>query len=397
MKNSQLNRRNFIRLSAAGAAGGMLIANTKTAKAVEKVAYNPGEAKEEIITRTLGRTGMVIPVISLGVMRVDNPKLVTGALEGGMKFLDTANGYQGGRNEEMLGELLKGRARESYFIATKVSARDEELSTEAFLEKFNTSLKRLKINYVDILYLHGSTSRNFTMNENYLSALRKAKESGKTRFVGVSTHQNMTEIIDTARESKFYDVVLTAYNFRMTPDDPIHKAIENAAKSGVGIIAMKTMAGGYWDKARAQKINTTAALKWVLQNPNISTSIPGCTAFEDLEANLKTIKNITLSQQEIEDLKVNPASAGIFCTGCQQCLADCPRGLPIPDMMRAYMYAYGYKDLALARNTMDNTKAGCNPCQGCDNCKVQCKMGFQIAEKIADISRISSIPSDFIG
>ena len=65
-------------------------------------------------------------------------------------------------------------------------------------------------------------------------------------------------------------------------------------------------------------------------------------------------------------------------------------------MMRAYMYAYGYKDLELARITMDETKAGNDPCQGCLSCNVNCKMGFNVAEKIADISRISNVPMDLI-
>jgi predicted aldo/keto reductase-like oxidoreductase len=396
MGNSQLNRRNFLRLSAAGAAGGMLISNTKASELNGEAIYKTVVARDGIITRTLGRTGLVVPVISLGVMRVDNPKLVSGALDGGMKFLDTANGYQGGRNEEMLGVLLKDRPRDSFLIATKVSARGDEMSTQAFLDKLDTSLKRLNLDHVDILYLHGASNKPYMLNENHLAALRKAKESGKTRFVGVSTHENMTEIINTARESGFYDVVLTSYNFRMATDIAINKAIEDAAKAGVGIVAMKTMAGGFWDKARTQKINTTAALKWALQNPHITTSIPGCTAFEHLEANLKTIKNITLTSEELEDLKEKPATTGLFCIGCQECIADCPKGLQIPDMMRAYMYAYGYKDLALARKTMDGTGSKSNPCKGCNTCMVKCKMGFDVAEKIADISRISNVPMDLI-
>ena len=396
MEKSPLNRRNFIRLSATGAAGGMFLASARADEAYGEYIRRIIDSRDGIITRTLGRTGLVVPVISLGVMRVDNPKLVTGALEGGIKFLDTANVYQDGRNEEMLGVILKDKPRDSFMIATKIAPRGDNMTTNGFLDKLDTSLKRLKLDQVDILYLHGATNKDYVLNENYLAALRKAKEGGKTRFVGVSSHENMTEVINTARDSGFYDVVLTAYNFRMASDESMHKAIEDAAKAGMGIIAMKTMAGGFWDKARTQKINTTAAVKWVLSNPNITTSIPGCTAFEDLEANLKTMRDITLTPQELEDLKVKPATTGIFCTGCQHCLANCQKGLRIPDMMRAYMYAYGYKDLSLARKTMDETNAGANPCQGCNVCQVHCKMGFNVAEKIADISRISNVPLDFI-
>ena len=60
-----------------------------------------------IIYRTLGKTGIKLPVVSMGVMRADNPNLVKAAYENGMTHFDTANGYQGGRNETMLGEIFR--------------------------------------------------------------------------------------------------------------------------------------------------------------------------------------------------------------------------------------------------------------------------------------------------
>ena len=62
------------------------------------------DQQKDIILRTLGKTGMKIPVISFGVMRADNPNLCKAAYEKGMKLFDTANGYQNGNNEIMLGE-----------------------------------------------------------------------------------------------------------------------------------------------------------------------------------------------------------------------------------------------------------------------------------------------------
>jgi predicted aldo/keto reductase-like oxidoreductase len=156
------------------------------------------------------------------------------------------------------------------------------------------------------------------------------------------------------------------------------------------------MSGGFWDKARTRKVNTRAALKWALQNHNIHTSIPGCTAFEEVEDNLRIMHDITLTPEERNDLEDKEPSAGLFCKGCRRCVAQCPRVLPIPDMMRAYMYAYGYRDLALAREVVDQAGIEANPCKYCDSCKVRCSMGFDVARKISDISRIKEIPVDFI-
>lgn len=90
-----MRRRTFLKSGLAGAAG--LVALNRTAIA------GVTEEKNSIIYRTLGKTGLKVPVVSFGVMRSDNASLVKAAYEAGMKMFDTANGYQNGRNEEMLG------------------------------------------------------------------------------------------------------------------------------------------------------------------------------------------------------------------------------------------------------------------------------------------------------
>lgn len=388
-----LDRRKFLKLSAAGAAGGF-IAGTGAVNASSL--NNLSTVKDGIIYRTLGRTGMRVPVVNLGVMRVDNPRIVTMALDGGMTFLDTAHGYQNGRNEEMLGELLKDRPRDSFYIATKINPRGEQLSVDEFMRQFEVSLERLQLEYVDILYLHAQSSREGTLNENHLAALTKIREQGKTRFIGVTTHSNEAEVIRAAIESKEYDVVCPAINFRMDTYHDIKQAIDEAAEAGLGVIAMKTMAGAYWDQERQDPINTKAALKYVLQNKNIHTSIPGVTAFQELEDNFEVNRDISLSSSEIEDLRLDQAEGGMYCFGCEECIEQCPQKMPVPDIMRSFMYAYGYKDLSLARETMDSLNLREDACTNCTSCQVKCVQGFNVAEKIRKIDRVRHIPSDFL-
>lgn len=389
-----LDRRKFLKLSAAGAAGGFLAGTG----AVSAASLNNLSAirKDGIIHRTLGKTGMKMPVVNLGVMRVDNPRIVTMALDGGMTLLDTAHGYQNGRNEEMLGELLKDRPRDSFYLATKVSARGADMSTDEFIEIFNISMKRLQLDYVDILYLHGASSRDAVLNENHLAALMKLREQGRTRSIGVTTHSNEAEVIRAAVESNEYDIVCPAINFRMDTYHDIKEAIAEAARAGLGVIAMKTMAGAYWDEERQDPINTVAALKYILQNENIHTSIPGVTAFHELEDNFRVNQDISLTNDEINDLRLDQANGGMYCFGCEKCIDQCPQKMPVPDMMRSYMYAYGYKDLTLARETMDSLNIVGDACGSCNSCTVKCVQGFDVAEKIRKIDRIRHIPSDFL-
>jgi hypothetical protein len=70
--------------------------------------------------------------------------------------------------------------------------------------------------------------------------------------------------------------------------------------------------------------------------------------------------------------------------------------LPVPDLMRAYMYAYGYSNPALAYSLLSELGTGDNPCSDCSLCKVECTKRFDIREKIADISRLVNVPEDFL-
>ena len=115
MKNKSLNRRDFLRLSAVAGAGAM-IGPPATALALHVTSANK---VNEFPVRTLGRTGMKVPVLSMGVMRADNPNVVRAAYNSGITHFDTANGYQNGRNEEMLGNFFKDKPRNSFTIATK--------------------------------------------------------------------------------------------------------------------------------------------------------------------------------------------------------------------------------------------------------------------------------------
>ena len=191
---------------------------------------------------------------------------------------------------------------------------------------------------------------------------------------------------------------MTAYNFRKNNIEEIDEAITYAAEKGLGIIAMKTMAGAYWDKERTMPINTKASLKWVLKNENIHTTVPDCSSFDHLYQNLGLMTDLELSEEEKRDLK-SPSeelSTGIYCQQCGKCVPQCPEGLDIPTIMRSYMYAYGHKNLSHAQHTFDVARVPDESCFGCSTCVVDCTMGFDIKTKILDIARIQDIPQEFI-
>ena len=385
-----MDRRHFIRSSFAGAS--LSFFSSSPLKGLTPEAGPPPVPGGKPIMRRLGKSGIELPVVSMGVMRADNPALVRAALESGMKHLDTAHGYQKGNNETMLGEVLKDHPRDSFVISTKVPPD----AKDAFLANLDLSLERLQMKYVDILYVHGLTSGDDVQSPSTLEALRAARESGKARHIGVSTHRNEPEVIRAAVRSGVYEVVLTSINFKQDHYAEVRKAIAEAADAGLGIVAMKTMAGAFHDKDRTKPVNCRAALKWVLQDPNVTTAIPGITTFEQLTENAGVNYDIAMTEDEKSSLLPGKSEGGLYCPGCSGCTDRCTKGLPVPDIMRAYMYTYGYRDPRMAQDLLAGLRIGGDPCGECAECTVGCPRGFDVPVRVRDIVRLTSVPAEFL-
>jgi hypothetical protein len=318
-----------------------------------------------------------------------------------MVMLDTAQTYQRGQNEGMIGEVLKGRPRDSFVLATKARLPNdqktglytEEATEEAFLKKVDVSLKNLGLDYIDIYYHHNVWKKESALYEPILNALEKVKKAGKARFVGITTHMNEPEVIQAAIDSKFYDVILTSYNFEQKHDAEIREAMARAAHAGIGIVGMKAIRGG--SRRIPTLKNPAAALKWVLQDPNVHTLVPGFTTFEQMSVDLAVAEDPTLTDLEKKDLEKVASASGLYCQGCRQCLGQCPEHLPIPDLMRAYMYTYDYRNLTHAQDLLLSLNLPNRVCEDCTLCQVKCSIGFDVPGKIKDIVRLRDVPTEF--
>ncbi len=187
--------------------------------------------------------------------------------------------------------------------------------------------------------------------------------------------------------------------FRQPHRDEVKKAVAEAASAGLGIVTMKFIAGVYWDKERRNPIDATAALKWLLQDKNVHTVIAGMKSFDQLEKNMSVMADFTLTPQERIHLKLGNEIGlnGLYCAQCSHCRRQCSRQLEIPEAMRSYMYAYGYREPALAKRTLSRLSSGKFSCEGCTRCVVSCPMGFDVATRMKDIARLLSVPDEFLG
>jgi predicted aldo/keto reductase-like oxidoreductase len=197
-------------------------------------------------------------------------------------------------------------------------------------------------------------------------------------------------MLDDMVKMGYYDVAVVMFNIAMAEDQRLLTAMEKAAQSGIGIIAMKTQCGdgGYmwWNRKNAPQnesksdLNQTALLKWVLSHPFISTAIPGFTTFEQLEENFSVNLDQKLNEEEMSFLEKNKIQlAQSFCTHCGKCQGTCPNNTNIPDMMRTWMYAFQYRNMEQARLTAGSIQESC---KGCETCSAICARGVQIGQRM---------------
>jgi aryl-alcohol dehydrogenase-like predicted oxidoreductase len=336
--------------------------------------------------RRLGNTGLEIDPLGFGCMITSDPSVIARALDMGLDFYDTALVYQGGNNEKMVGQAL-GARRKDVVLCTKTpsTTRDKALAD------LDTSLASLGTDHVDIWYLHGK-SKPEDLSDELIEAQQIAKQKGKIRFAGVSTHSGHAALFPAviAKRSHF-DVILTSYNFSMEPT--MEGLISQASEAGIGVVAMKTMAGGF----RKQKADAPlgkilgrdgalpAALKWVLRNPKVDVAIPSMTDMDQLEENFAA----TALPFSTEDEKLLVAQLSLirplYCRSCGQCDGTCRQGIPVADVLRHMSYVEGYGDYRLGRESYQALPRHVvqADCGACPSCTVSCPHGVQVAQRVA--------------
>ncbi|MGD0293623.1 MAG: aldo/keto reductase [Terracidiphilus sp.] len=381
--NSNTSRRDFLSTSlSAGLALPVL-------GATSAMALDPQSAKAatpaKLDYRTLGRTGLKVTTVGMGCMITSDPSVITRAADLGINYFDTARGYQHGNNERMVAAAL-GARRKDVIISTKSHAPNKE-EMQKHLE---TSLRELNTDYIDIWYLHGRNSPD-EVPDDQIEVQQLAKKQGKVRFTGISTHNGQQQLLPWMAKKGVFDVVLTGYNFTM--DASMDQAIETAAKAGLGVVAMKVMAGGprrqkHGDpvyKKLTQEGAMLAALKWVIKKPNIATTIPSITDMDQLDENLKAMASpLSAGEEKILSAHLD-AIRPLYCRMCGQCDGACQKGLPVADVLRYLTYADGYGQFALGRERFMELSAEHKAirCGDCFECSVKCPHGVQVFQRMA--------------
>jgi len=273
--------------------------------------------------RILGKTGLKVTELGFGSEAVSDTSVFERALDAGINFFDTARSYQGGNAEQALGAALRGK-RDQVILCTRSYAGN----ARQIVADLDASLKALGTDHVDIWYL-GQKDRPDEITADMLEAQRAARKAGKTRFCGVSTHRPAAVAALLVQQQ--IDVVQLPYSFAIgTRRDPFHHDATNLdatldlfKTAGIGVVAMKVMAGGYRQlrideknvDIHARAGSRIAALRWALRNDRIQTTSVRMTDSDQLVENLQAMSG-SYSEADARLLAATPTRSVPFCAAC---------------------------------------------------------------------------------
>ncbi len=290
----------------------------------------------EIEKRPLGNTGIELTELGFGCASIWGKRFISDeeamalferAYESGIRYFDT--GYSYGLAEERIGKILRESKivkRKDLIISSKFGTKLDagkyihDWTPEWMRESVKTSLKRMGIDYLDMLMCHGPQIADMT--DEFLDAMRSLKEEGLTRAIGINTFD--TDVIEYVRDTKCFDFVMLDYNIMRQDREELIAQLHDV---GIGVIAGAALAESLysnrvfrirklkdiWYLARAfvnhrdklaQKNNfkfmnkvegvtsTQLALKYVLDNPAVTTAVFGTTTMSHLIENVGAVKII---------------------------------------------------------------------------------------------------------
>ena len=384
MKKS--NRRDFLKNAALGSAAAGIAAGAGLSP--QKVYSGEVSDFQRVKYRNLGSTGCKVSEMGFGVLHTQDTALIHGAIDSGIDYLDTAHGYQNGGCETILGKVMKTR-RNEVFLTTKVGLSD----VKKMREKIELSLKRLQTDHVDLMLVHGPGSRDQILDEDVIRLYDDIRSKGMTRFVGFSTH-NQVVGLDASVESKFWEAVSLPYNYFSPPE--VVAAIKRTRAAGIGIIAMKALI----TVARPRKpfpdirkdknagvTNQQALLKWVLNDSNVDTVIPGMASFEHLADDVAVMGTKFSSLDRSIIRRYSEGVRDRYCrgiAGCTGCRDKCPNGVEVHEINRCINYAYGYGNDGLAKENYAHLpkSSHIDVCDDCEKCSVRCVNGLDLTLNI---------------
>ena len=425
MKQSNLSRRKFLRQSSLGFIGAGISRNIKNPDPVKDLPDSLPKIKEY---RRLGRTGALVSDIGSGEPYSES--VFKAVLDSGVNFVETSETYSNGRNETLIGNVIRNYEREKVFIATKASPTYKVYkSTDDIIRRAEQSLNRLQTDYIDLYMIHQAQNIVTVRNGYFHRACDTLKKQGKIRFVGLSCHgtywweekQSLEDILMTAIEDGRFDVIFCPYNFMGA--EMGERILQACRDNDIGTMIMKSnpvmaydrldrsvkegrelsssdqheydMLKSQMEDARLffekNKMNDIGqieegAIQFILSNKNVHTICCRFRTFSDIEKYVK-LSGTTLESRTAELLAEFRNTQGFLnCRiGCNACEKACPEKIPVSQIMRYNYYFHTKREekkaIQLYRNLEGTGSEACKECEG--YCEKACPYNVSIRPLLA--------------
>lgn len=326
-------------------------------------------------TIKLGKTGLNpselgfggIPIIPLSME--EGVRIVKHSYDRGITFFDTANAYA--NSEKKIGQALES-VRDKVIIATKTGKRDGEGAAR----HLSYSLENLRTDYIDIYQFHNIGNAEALDQilgpKGAYEIAAKARDEGKIRFIGFSSHDIATAI--KGCRTGFFSTIQFPFNFiEREPADELFKV---AREEEMGIIGMKPLGGGILDKA-------DLCFKFLQQHPYV-LPIPGTSTIEEVDEIVDLYVNRqTIAENDLKEIEQLQADLGMkFCHRCGYCI-PCEQGVNIPSVMgfRSTMRRFPPSvAVGMAKNVVETGEQ----CTECEECLEKCPYSLEIPALIKE-------------
>ena len=314
---------------------------------------------------TLGKTQITVNKNGFGCLPVQRiskeeaVRLLRKARENGINFFDTARAYTD--SEEKLGEAFGG-SWDGIFLATKTASK----TPEGFWKDLETSLSKLKRDYVDIYQFHNPDFCPKPGDGSGLyECMLEAKAQGKIRHIGITNHR--LSVAHEAIDSGLYETL--QFPFSYLSGEKELELVEKCRAADMGFIAMKALSGGLLN-------NSSACYAWLSQFLNV-LPIWGIQRESELDEFLSYVDNPPALTEELQAVieKDRQELQGEFCRGCGYCM-PCPAGIEINNCARMSQMIRRSPSAAHLTPEAQKKMMQIENCLHCGQCKSKCPYGL---------------------
>lgn len=340
-------------------------------------------------------------------------------MENGFNYFDTAYPYHDGLSEVALKKAVVERyPRESFVIADKLPlfliTKEEQLE-----QIFNQQLERCGVDYFDYYLLHnvsGFSEAGFIDVDSF-SFVKKLKEDGKIKNMGLSTHANAEYLDNILKKHPEIEFVQLQVNYLDWENDGVEsrKCVEVAKKYNLPVIVMEPLKGGFLANIppEAEKImkeyNPDAsavswALRYVASMDEVFMVLNGVSSLEQMEENIKIMdSHEKLNQDEYEIISsvidIINSKITVPCTKCNYCISTCPVNINIPKLFDFYnnqkienIQTFTAVGNAYVNYSKIESNGIASDCIQCGKCVKECPQHINIPEVMGDVKKTFEIP-----